>query len=314
MSARRNSEAIADIADLKAKVALVDIVGRHVKLTKKGSRHPEHWGCCPFHADDTPSFKVNPDRGRFHCFGCGADGDVLDFIMQVERLDLKGAVGRLRELAGTDREANPGPAQDQPDRLADRNSELAQEIWRQTETIADGLPFDYLTKRRGLVHWDCDRVRWHPNCPWGRERVGCIVCPVVSHLTGYTVGIWRIRPVMEGPVERRGLGPAKGNFSPTWWPEGDELAIAEGVEDALAVHQLTGLPCWAALSKGFMREMRGIPRWIERVTIFADADDGGRHAAHQLAQRLREEGREVRVLRSIVGKDPNDVLLAARAS
>ena len=112
---------------------------------------------------------------------------------------------------------------------------------------------------------------------------------------------------------RWGLGPAKGNVSPIWWPEGDELAIAEGVEDSLAVHQITGLPCWAALSAGNMAELRGIPSWIRHVKIFADRDGVGRRGAHALADRLRNEGRSARVLRSISGKDANDVLLAARA-
>ena len=68
-------------------------------------------------------------------------------------------------------------------------------------------------------------IRWHPACPWGDDHVGCIVAPVVCHRTGYTIAVWRIRPVMEGLVERMGLGPAKGNCSPIWAAEGDELAI-----------------------------------------------------------------------------------------
>ena len=100
------------------------------------------------------------------------------------------------------------------------------------------------------------------------------------------------------------LVPTKGNCSPIWWPDGDEVAIAEGLEDAMAVHPLTGLPCWAALSAGNMAELRGIPAWIRSVTIFADADDVGRHGAHQLAHRLREEGRRARVVRAIGAKDP----------
>ena len=70
----------ADIAALKAAVDLIDIVGRHVTLARKGSGRPEHWGRCPFHADGTPSFKVDPERQEFHCFGCGAHGDALDFL------------------------------------------------------------------------------------------------------------------------------------------------------------------------------------------------------------------------------------------
>ena len=182
------------------------------------------------------------------------------------------------------------------------HSELAKEIWQQTVRIRrDWLALDYLVCRRGITAWDDDRLRWH-------ERVGCIVAPVVSHITGMTIGIWRIRPVMEGKVERRGLGPAKHNFSPTWWPDGDELGITEGVEDALAVRALTGLPCWAALSAGGMADLRGIPAWIRNVTVFADADEVGRRGAHALAHWLRENSKHVKVVRAITGKDANHIL------
>ena len=57
------------IADLKARADLAAIVGSRVALRKRGR---ELWGCCPFHRDRSPSFKVDPRAGRYHCFGCGA--------------------------------------------------------------------------------------------------------------------------------------------------------------------------------------------------------------------------------------------------
>jgi putative DNA primase/helicase len=116
---------------------------------------------------------------------------------------------------------------------------------------------------------------------------------------------------MTGKVRRLGLGPVKGNAARLFWAgDGDELAIGEGVEDALAVHAMFGFPTWAALNKGNMAELIVPPRF-RRVRIFADrdADDGGVRAAHQLADRLIAEGRSARVLHSIHGKDPNDLLL-----
>ena len=125
---------------------------------------------------------------------------------------------------------------------------LAQEIWRETEDIpAAGLARDYLTQRRRFARWDPDRLRWHPACPWGRERVGCIVCPVASIVTpnvdgatGYTVAIWRIWPSMTEPMKdrRMGLGPCKGNFVPLCLARWRRAGVAEGVEDALAYPQL----------------------------------------------------------------------------
>ena len=294
------------LAELKAKADLVSLITDRMPLKRRGR---DWWGCCPFHEDGTPSFKVDPERQEYQCFGCRAHGDAIDFVMTIDRVDLKAAVEKLKELVGRapdHRSRRPAPRA----RPGRDNGALAREIWRQTERIRDRLALDYLVCRRRLTTWDDDRIRWHPECPWHDQRVGCIVCPVVSHQTGYVVGIWRIRPTLEGKVERMGLGPAKGNVAPLWWPDGDELAIAEGVEDALAVHALTGMPCWAALSSGNMAELRGIPSWVEHVSIFTDADTSGRLGAHRLAARLREEGHRAQVLRAVNVKDPNDVLLA----
>lgn len=294
---------------LKARVDLLEMVRRYVKLDRAGPG--AFVARCPFHEDSTPSFRLRPARQRYRCYGCGAKGDVLDFLAAIEGVSLADAIRRLRDLAGAPGRCNRpiGRWAPEPER-PDRNGELAREIWRQTESIPAGPGRDYLIDRRGIPAWDDDRVRWHPACPWGPDRIGCIVAPVVSHLTGHTVAIWRIRPAMHGKVERRGLGPMHRNCSPTWQPEGDELAVSEGIEDALAVKSVTGLPCWAALSAGNMEVVSGIPPWVRRVTVFADADDQGRRSAHILAQRLRDAGRLAKVVRAALGKDPNDVLLA----
>jgi hypothetical protein len=205
------------------------------------------------------------------------------------------------------------------DPVAVRRRELAQETWRQTEAIADGLPFDYLARRRGIAHWDCDRVRWHPRCPWKGGTAGCIVVPVTDHATGYTVGIWRIKPCLKGPVERLGLGPVKHNAARLFDAPGPELIVAEGAEDALSAHALFGVPAWAALSAGNMARLILPPR-IQQILILADRDepkeDGrqvGLEAAHELARRLRAEGRGAEVRWSRIGKDANDALRGTAA-
>ena len=312
------------IADLKARVDILEVVARHVKLQGRGS---EQWGCCPFHSDRRPSFKVDPDRQQFHCFGCDARGDVVDFVARIEHLDFKEAIARVAELSGTapiahkQRPAKRDPASD---RRAEANQERAQEIWRQAHPLCQCeacIPGRVYLASRGITHWP-KSVHFHGQCPFldveeDDQRIlrhaPAIIAPVNCHRTVLVVGVWRIRLTPAGAkVERRALGPAKGNCSRLFWPEGDELAIAEGAEDGLAVYQLTGLPCWAALSAGNMAELGGIPSWVRSVTIFADADDVGRQGAHQLARRLREEGRSVRVVKALAGKDPNGQLLAGR--
>src|SRR5262244_778 len=89
------SQALLD--DIRAAVDIVDLVGRFVNLRKAGS----HWkGLCPFHAEKTPSFTVNPQKGIFHCFGCGVGGDAFGFVMRQDRLSFPEAVRALAKTTG----------------------------------------------------------------------------------------------------------------------------------------------------------------------------------------------------------------------
>jgi len=83
--------------ELRARVGLVDAISRRVKLQRKGR---EHLGLCPFHNEKTPSFTVNEEKGFFHCFGCGAHGDVIGFVMRSEHLSFPEAIERLAAEAG----------------------------------------------------------------------------------------------------------------------------------------------------------------------------------------------------------------------
>ena len=83
--------------EIRARLPASEIVGRSVRLTHRGR---EHTGLCPFHKEKTPSFTVNDDKAFFHCFGCGAHGDVIGFVMQNEGLAFPEAVERLAGEAG----------------------------------------------------------------------------------------------------------------------------------------------------------------------------------------------------------------------
>src|SRR5689334_17104308 len=83
--------------DLRARVSVVAVVGRRVKLVRKGRTHQ---GLCPFHNEKTPSFTVSEDKGFYHCFGCGAHGDAIGFEMQANRLSFTDAVEKLAAEAG----------------------------------------------------------------------------------------------------------------------------------------------------------------------------------------------------------------------
>jgi DNA primase len=133
--------------ELRLRVRLTDVVGRKVRLVRKGR---ESGGLCPFHNEKTPSFTVNDDKGFYHCFGCGAHGNVIDFVMNTEGLSFTEAVERLAGEAGL-----ALPAWSEGDRAQDDRRKSQHEVmeiaaaWYQAQ-LAAGVgrhARDYLQKR-----------------------------------------------------------------------------------------------------------------------------------------------------------------------
>ncbi len=85
------------IDDLRLQANILQVVQEHVPLRRAGTTHK---GLCPFHAEKTPSFHVNPEKGFFHCFGCGAGGDVFKFLELYEKVGFQDAVRMLAEKFG----------------------------------------------------------------------------------------------------------------------------------------------------------------------------------------------------------------------
>jgi DNA primase len=85
------------IQEIREAIDIVEIVSQYVTLKKRGK---SYIGLCPFHTEKTPSFSVNPARGFYHCFGCGAGGNVFTFTMQMERISFPEAIRTLAEKAG----------------------------------------------------------------------------------------------------------------------------------------------------------------------------------------------------------------------
>jgi DNA primase len=83
--------------ELRSRVSLPELIGRRVSLVRRGR---EYAGLCPFHNERTPSFYVVEDKNFFHCFGCGAHGDAIGFVMRADNLDFLEAVERLAGEAG----------------------------------------------------------------------------------------------------------------------------------------------------------------------------------------------------------------------
>jgi len=133
---------------LRARVAMPGLVGRRVRLTKSG----RNWkGCCPFHNEKSPSFYVYEDG--FHCFGCGAHGDAIAFVMRTEGATFPEAVERLTAEAGLE---VPKPSREEAIRETRARDlfavmEAAQESFARRLRLPEGKPALEYLRRRGLT-------------------------------------------------------------------------------------------------------------------------------------------------------------------
>lgn len=133
--------------DIRDRVGLADLVGRRVKLVRKGR---EHSGLCPFHNEKTPSFTVNEEKGFYHCFGCGAHGDIFSFVQNTESLNFPEAVEQLAGIAGIAMpEETPEEREREKRRVGLAEATEAAAIWFSAQLRADPgkAAMDYLAGR-----------------------------------------------------------------------------------------------------------------------------------------------------------------------
>ena len=82
------------LRNLKEKVNIVEVAESYISLEKRGG---SYWACCPFHHEKTPSFAINEANQYYHCFGCGASGDVIKFVCEMESVDFIEGVKMLAD-------------------------------------------------------------------------------------------------------------------------------------------------------------------------------------------------------------------------
>ena len=110
--------------DLRSRTSLEEVVSEYVPLKQKGRRF---WGCCPFHNEKTPSFSVDTEAQMYYCFGCHKGGTVINFVMEMERMEFMDAVRLLAERAHMevpergDRTGQPRLTQDERERMYEAN-------------------------------------------------------------------------------------------------------------------------------------------------------------------------------------------------
>lgn len=138
------------LEEIKNRVAVSEVVSKRVKLTKKGR---EHSGLCPFHNEKSPSFTVNDDKGFYHCFGCGAHGSVIDFVINTEGLNFPEAIERLAGLAGLE---VPDDTPQQRERAEKRKTlydvmEAAAQFYEKMLKMPEGQEAAQYLHHRGLT-------------------------------------------------------------------------------------------------------------------------------------------------------------------
>ncbi len=251
----------------------------------------------------------------------GMGGDLLSLIQHVENCDFPQALEIAADLLGGGYERpveskvsarrSLSPA-DQPD-----SAEQIREIWRGTLPAAGSLVELYLSSRRLALPQTCTDIRFHPECPRGRDRLPAMVAAMRDIGTNEICGLHRtyLRPDGSGKAEvtpaKMMLGRSKG-AAIKLSDDADVtigLHIAEGIETSLALLGFEIAPVWALGSAGAIRAFP-VLAGIEALTIAVDNDASGvgAAAAEQCGERWQAADREVRFIKStVVGEDLADI-------
>jgi hypothetical protein len=248
----------------------------------------------------------------FNCAHCGESGYVHS-KSGARVVDLAEARRRIAEAARKETE-------DKAQRTA-----TALALWNERQSFVGSKAETYLRETRGLGAWveafDLDQsLGFHPSCPFGNERLPCMMAlvrgihsdePQAIHRTALTIDAKPQR------IDRLSFGPVAGGAVKLSL-DGDVTAgllIGEGIETTLSASLMLNFrPCWSVLSRSGIAKFPALAG-IESVTIAVDNDesgDGQRDAA-TLIDRLTDTGIEAIEARSTVGKDFNDALLVGRA-
>jgi DNA primase len=340
-----------DLQAVKARVNLVELVGRFVDLKKDRA---EYVGLCPFHNERTPSFRVYQGDQHFHCFGCGARGDCFDFVFKLgkardyvsaaEYFNCRDIVEQsAAERVALRRKAAARDAEDARD--AEETRRAAYAIW-QGGAAAGGTLVEAYLRGRGYMGEIPRTLRFAP-AVWCKEAgaelptmISAIVNGQGTFLSLHRTWICRGR---DGRVRKADLRDPKkslGKFGggairlypmPFYASGGLTLYVGEGIETSLSIvealrrrpDRLARAAVWAGVSLTNMSRLQlpmaddGLAQAFERVVIVMDNDmkDTKGALTCELLARERWEPRaiEVRVVYPPRGSDLNDVLTNSTA-
>ncbi len=294
-----------DIAAIRAANPLPAIAGAVVRLHRAGG---EWKGCCPFHADRSPSFTIFAGGDRFHCFGCGASGDVLDYVARLHGFGLIDAARAL--CAGKLPKAHLPMLP--PAANGIRTGE-ALAIWQSAIPAAGTLAEAYL-RSRGLSSPYPPDLRFTRRACGNSAPMPCLVA-AVRNVAGGITGIQRIYLRSDGcgkadlPKPKLSLGKVAGGAIRLGDLDASGIVtVCEGPEDGLSLRVMQDFPVWVAAGASMLPAMQ-FPPEVRTIVIAADNDAAGEAAAQRAAQAFAARGLSVRIIHPLDGfKDFNDEL------
>ena len=333
------------VEEIRYRSDIVEIISSYVNLRRAGVNYN---GLCPFHSEKSPSFTVFPATRSFYCFGCGAGGDVLSFVMRAENLDFPAALEMLARRAGIDYHPDSGDASlaHKRKRTLEMNREAARFYHRCL--MQGGVGLDYLTKKRGLS----PAVIRHFGLGFAPDGFGALTDRLTrlgytedeqiegylarrSEKTGRLYDLFRNRvmfPIIDvaGNVVAFG-GRVMDDSKPKYLNSSDTpafhksrilyalnyaknhaekgLVLCEGYMDVIAMHAAGFPQAVATLGTAITSEHARLFRhYTDHVIISYDADEAGQRAAQKALSILEAAGVEARVLRMEGAKDPDEYI------
>jgi DNA primase len=335
---RRVLDQVRDAADI------VTVVGEHLTLRKTGRNYV---GLCPFHGEKTPSFNVSREKGTYYCFGCKRGGDVIDFVMEMERVPFAEAVERLAERFGV----HLPPASPEARRRKDERDQLVEVIEAAQATFArqvgEDRPRAFLERRGVPLELATDFGLGYAKGEWRAlydelrrrypERALIAAGLVVEGEGGRIWDRFRDRVTIPIRLARGRLvafgGRALGDETPKYLnsPESSLFSksqllfaldrasrsfaragraiVVEGYFDCIAMHQAGFVETVATLGTALSEHhARELARRVPEVVVCFDGDDAGRQAAMAALRTLLAASLQVTVLLLPAGRDPDDVV------
>jgi DNA primase len=328
---------MSELEEIREKVDIIELISRYVALKPSGKGYK---GRCPFHPDDTPSFYVSPEKKLWHCFGCGAGGDAIGFLMRVERLSFREALERLATELGVELRAS-GERQ----KFLKVNAAAATFFHEMLLAPEGRAAREYLISRgMGPETWECYGLGYAPASGdallsslsrWGLsdlERLGLIVKGERGYRDRFVNRvIFPIKDELGRPVAfaGRSLSGAEPKYlnSPNTplFIKGTLLygldrakeaikssgraVLVEGYTDVISL-QTAGIQ-EAVCSMGTAlteSQARRLARYARQVVIAYDADAAGEASTLRGIGILLDAGLEVRVALLPEGEDPDSLV------